>query len=143
MQRGFTLLELIIVMVVIVLILGMSTVFFANALPSAKLNSVTREIAATFRQARSLAQNRGEGQILIVDLDGKTFGMADHRAKAIPGEITMRIVDPLEGTIEKGKYSFIFYSTGGIEGGSLLLSYKSRTVTIEPDPVVGSLVVKQ
>lgn len=134
---------MIIVMVIIVLILGMSTVFFANALPSTKLNSLTREMSATFRQARALAQNRGERQVLIVDLDGRTFGMAEHTVRAIPPEINIRIVDPVDGSIEKGKYSFTFYSTGGIEGGSILLSYKTRTVTIEPDPVVGSVVVKQ
>lgn len=143
MEKGFTLLEMVIVMVIIVLILGMSTVFFANSFPSAKLNSLTRDLSTTFRQARTLARNRGEQQVLVVDLDGKTFGMTGHTAKAIPGEIGVRIVDPVEGEIGRGTYSFIFHSTGGIEGGSILLSYKSKTVAIEPDPVVGSVVVKQ
>lgn len=140
---GFTLLELIIVIVIVVLILGMSTVFFASTVPSAKLKGSSREISSILKQARLAAQNKGEKQALIIDLDQRTFGLEGKEPKVIPPEIEARIIDPLLGETSRGRHAFIFHETGGIEGGSILLSYKGRRVTIDTDPVVGSIVVKQ
>lgn len=142
-ERGFTLLELIIVVVIIVLILGMSTLFFASTLPSAKLNGISREMSSMIKQARLLAQSKGEKQALIIDLDSKTYGIEGKAAKAIPSEITVRAIDPLSGEVYRGKYTLVFHDTGGIEGGTILLTYSKKTVSIETDPVVGSIVVKQ
>lgn len=143
LQYGFTLLELIIVVVIIVLILGMSTLFFAATLPSAKLNGVSREIASMIKQARTMAKTRGERQTLVIDLDARTYGIGGKEAKPFPSEITAKVIDPLSGEIFHGTYSFIFHDTGGIEGGTILLSSSRKTLSIETDPVVGSIVVKQ
>lgn len=142
-DRGFTLLELIIVVVIIVLVLGLSTLFFASTLPSAKLNGLSRDMSAMIKQARLLAQNKGESQTLVIDLDSKTYGIEGKDAKTIPPEITAKIIDPLSGDIFHGKYSLIFHDTGGIEGGTIVLIYGKKTIAIETDPVVGSIVVKQ
>ena len=141
--HGFTLLELIIVIVIIVLVLGMSSLFFASTVPSAKLSGLSREMSSILKLARISAQNKGEKQTVIIDLDSKTFGIEGREAKIIPPEIIIRVIDPLSGEVNGGKYSFIFYETGGIEGGSILLAYKRKTISIETDPVVGSIVVKQ
>jgi len=140
---GFTLLELIIVIVIIVLILGMSTLFFASTIPAAKLHGLSREISSTLKQARIIAQNKGEKQTVIIDLDSRTYGMEGKEAKYIPPEIFARVIDPFSGAVSQGKYSFIFSETGGIEGGTILLTHKNKTLSIETDPVVGSIVIKQ
>lgn len=142
-SQGFTLIELIIVIVIIVLVVGMSTLFFASTVPSAKLNGLSRELSSMIKQARLAAQNKGETQILIIDLDTKTYGIEGRDAKTIPPEITAKIIDPLLGEIMRGKYSLIFHDTGGIEGGTILLTYGKKNIAIETDPVVGSIVVKQ
>lgn len=142
-DRGFTLLELILVVVIIVLVLGLATLFFASTISSAKLNGLSRDISSTIKQARFLARNKGETQTLVIDLDAKTYGIEGKDAKIIPPEITAKIIDPLSGEVFRGKYSLIFHDTGGIEGGTILLTYSKKTITIETDPVVGSIVVKQ
>jgi prepilin-type N-terminal cleavage/methylation domain-containing protein len=142
-DRGFTLLELILVVVIIVLVLGLATLFFASTISSAKLNGLSRDISSTIKQARFLARNKGETQTLVIDLDAKTYGIEGKDTKIIPPEITAKIIDPLSGEIFRGKYSLIFHDTGGIEGGTILLTYSKKTITIETDPVVGSIVVKQ
>jgi hypothetical protein len=96
-----------------------------------------------FKQARITAQNKGEKQTVIIDLDSKTYGIEGKEVKAIPSEIKARVIDPLSGEVNQGKYSFNFYDTGGIEGGTILLTYNKKTMSIETDPVVGSIVIKQ
>jgi hypothetical protein len=55
----------------------------------------------------------------------------------------VRAIDPLSGEVNRGKYTLVFHDTGGIEGGTILLTYSKKTISIETDPVVGSIVVKQ
>ena len=143
MHDGFTLLELIIVLALMVVILGLSTAFFSGALPSAKLNGLSRDFSTAIRQARAVALNRGERQTLVVDLDMRTYGLEGYTPRAIPPEIAVWIVDPSQGEIHRGRYVLIFHSTGGIEGGTILLASKKKTVAIEIDPIVGSIVVRQ
>ena len=139
--RGFTLLELIIVMALASLVLGLSALFFANTVPSARLASTGREISATIRQMRFLAQNRGEDLALIFDLDARIYGMEGYRVRRIPSEISIKAVDGVYGEIIHGKYPIIFRATGGVEGGMIVLGYRKKAVLIEMDPVVGSVKV--
>jgi general secretion pathway protein H len=141
-NKGFTLLELIIVLFLIGLMLSLATVFFASTLPSSKFSATTREIAATIRHARTLAQLRGEKQTITIDMDSHSYGIDNVGGKNIPPGISIKVIDPRLGDIQTGKYQIDFPATGGIEGGTIVLSNSKKTATIEIDPIVGSAVVK-
>ncbi len=140
-SNGFTLLELIIVLFLITLILGLSTLFFANLLPSSKFNATVRDVSSTIRQARSLAKIHGNSQIVIIDLDSKSYGIEGYNMKTFPPDIQIKIIDPLNGEIFEGKYKFIVHSIS-IEGGTIVLWNNKKAVYIQMDPVVGSIVMK-
>jgi prepilin-type N-terminal cleavage/methylation domain-containing protein len=139
---GFTLLELIIVLFLIALILGLSTIFFANILPSSKFNATIRDITATIRHARSLSEIHGERQTITIDLDSKKYGIEGRGAKDIPPDIYIKVIDPLLGEIYNGKYQLVLNPVGGVESGTIVLWNEKRTVSIQMDPVVGSVVIK-
>jgi type II secretory pathway pseudopilin PulG len=141
-SRGFVLLELIIVLFLISLVIGVAVVFFANSLPSHRLNATVRNISTAVRQARSLAGIHNETQILTIDLDSKTYTLEGHASRDIPPNINIKIVDPMEGEIYTGKYRFVLYPAGNIEGGTIVLWTSKRSATIQMDPVVGTVVVK-
>jgi len=142
-NSGFTLLELIIVLFLISLIMGMAGVFFANTLPSNKFNATVREIVASIRYARSLAQANGENETITIDLDSKKYELLGRGEKSIPSEVNIKVVDPLSGDVTTGQYRLLFPSFGGAEGGAIVLWDKKRVASISLDPVVGSVVVKQ
>ena len=69
-QKGFTLLELILVLLLIGLILGFSTfIVLGTTLPSARFSATARDLSTTIREARSLARVSGDKQTVIIDLD--------------------------------------------------------------------------
>jgi len=140
---GFTLLELIIVMFLASLILGLSTVFFLSSVPSARLDATGREMAATIRHARSVAQNRGEDQAFMINLDTKQYGLEGRKMKAIPAEISLMVDDPLSGEVRSGQYPILFRAYGGAEGGTVILQARKKAIYIRTDPVVGSVVTRQ
>jgi len=141
-DHGFTLLELIIVLFLMTLILGMATLFFANVLPSNRLNATVRSVSATIREARSLARTDGQNQVVTIDFDSKTYGIEGRGSRNIPDDISIKVIDPVAGEVQQGKYQFILHSSGGIEGGTIVLWNAKKVVTIQPDPVVGSIVIK-
>lgn len=142
-DSGFTLIEITVTIVIISLILGMSTIFFTGTLPSAKLNGTAREVVAMLRYGKVLAKNKGEEKKVLFEIEARRFGIEGVLWKAIPDGIQIRIEDETAGDVEKSTYEFKFHQTGGVEGGSVILSNSKRTVRIEMDPVIGSAIVKE
>jgi type II secretory pathway pseudopilin PulG len=141
-NNGFILLELIIVLFLATLIMGISVVFFANLLPSNRLDATVRNISATIKYARSMAQIQNEKQTVIVDLDARQYGIEGRGLKDIPSGVGIKIIDPFSGEILEGKYSFIFQATGNIEGGTIVLWNSKKSISIQTDPILGSVSVQ-
>jgi hypothetical protein len=129
-------------MLLITLVIGISTVFFANTLTSSTFNTTVRDIASSIRYARSLAQIHGERKTVTIDLDERTFSIEGKGEREIPSDMNIKIVDPLHGELFEGKYQFIANAMGGVQGGTIVLWNEKKTVSIQPDPVVGAVVVK-
>jgi len=137
---GFTLIEIVIVLFLVTLILGFSSVYFSGSLASVRIHSTGREVLATMRYARSMARMNHEKQILTIDLDAKHYGIEGHGSRNIPQEIRIRILDPFSGEIANGKYSMVFPSSGAIRGGTIILSNNRKELSILTDPVIGSVI---
>ena len=140
-NNGFILLELIVVLFLATIIMGMSAVLFANFLPSNRINATVRNISSTLKYARSMAQIQNERQTVIVDLDAKRYGIEGQGLKDIPSDVGIKIIDPLSGEILEGKYSLIFQATGNIEGGTIVVWNSKKSITIQTDPILGSVSV--
>jgi hypothetical protein len=123
--------------------IGMAALLFANALPSARLGATGREISAAIRQMTLLAQNRGVDQVLTINLDTRQYGPEGGFMKTVPANISVIVNDPVAGEIRYGKYPILFHAGGGVEGGTVVLGYRKKTLYIQTDPVVGSVVIRQ
>ena len=141
-RSGFTLLELIIVIFLITLMIGLSAVFFANTLPSGRFSATTRELAATIRQARHLAQLNGEKQVITIDMDSRSYGIESRGEKKLPAGIDITVIDPQAGDITRGKYHMTFYPAGSTVGGTIVLRNNTRVANINIDPVAGAVIIK-
>ncbi len=142
-NKGFTLIEIIVVITLIVLILGFTTLFFGNALPGARLNSAARELSAMMRYAKLLAQNNGEPQAVLINLDTGRYSIEGVQTKNLPEGVSVHVTDPVAGEVSKGDYAFLFHESGISEGGTVTLRTTKKTLNIELDPILGSVVLKQ
>ena len=141
-RNGFTLIEITIVLFLGTLLLGLTTLFFAQTLASGRLTATARELSATIRHARSLARINDIRQVLTFDLDRREYGLSGHPSKKIPAQLVLKIMDPYQGEIHTGKYQLMVESHRGFEGGVFYLSSKKRTIQIQLDPIVGSVVLR-
>lgn len=139
-KKGFTLIEMLMVIFLMTLILGISAVFFSNSLPSQKAEATAREMLATFRHARSTAIAEGRWQSVFIDIDNRQFGIEEGgRKKDIPDVIAIKIIDPLKGDIIEGGYRFVFSPTGVAAGGTVIITVGKKTIALEIDPIVGAV----
>lgn len=141
-KAGFTLLEIVIVLVLATFIAALSTVSFMDMLPSAKLAATARDISATIRYARSLAQINGEAQAVMIDLDSRNYSLAGHGTKLIPSEVFMKVTDPFAGDVYQGRYTIVAYTSGAVSGCTIVLWNRKKTLSIQTDPVVGAVIIK-
>lgn len=141
-RSGFTLIELMIVLFLGTLILGLTAMFFAQALAAGRLHATARELSATIRQARALAKINDTRQVVFFDLDGREYGLEGYGRKKIPAQVTLKVLDPYEGEIVQGHYRLVLEANRGLEGGLFQLSSKKRLVQIQIDPILGSTVIR-
>jgi prepilin-type N-terminal cleavage/methylation domain-containing protein len=142
-QEGFTLLELILVLLLIGLILGFSTfIVLGTTLPSARFSATARDLSTTIREARSLARVSGDKQTVIIDLDTGTYGIEGRKTRVIPADTGILIRDPFAGDIRNGQYRIAVHASGAPESGIIVLRSGKKTASIQTDPIVGSVTIK-
>jgi general secretion pathway protein H len=141
-ESGFTLLEVIIVLLLSLLILGLVTVSMSGLMSSSRLQATVREFSSSLRQARYLAKIHGEQQGWIVDLDSKEYGIEGRKIRKIPSNLELKIVDSADGEIQSGQYRLVFAPSGGTEGALFQLTNRKKSFAIELDPLLGALVTR-
>lgn len=139
-KKGFTLIEILMVIFLITLMLGISATFLSNSLPSQKAEAAAREMMSAFRQARSTAISGGRWQSVFIDIDKRQFGIEEGgRTRDIPDGISIKVIDPVKGDITEGGYRFVFSPAGVAEGGTVILSAGKKTIALNIDPIVGAV----
>jgi prepilin-type N-terminal cleavage/methylation domain-containing protein len=138
LSRGFTFIEVMIVVFLMSLILGISTIFFANSLPSAKHKAAARELAATIKYARHLAFVKNEKQIINIDLDAKSYSIKGREIRSIPSEISITVYENNVNTnpVREGKYIINYDTTAGSDWSSIELARGEKVITIKSDPIM-------
>jgi type II secretion system protein H len=142
-RRGFTLIEVIVVLTLMSLIMGLGAVYFAGNSASSKIARSVREISGAVRYGRVLAAETGSVQSMIFDLDAHSYGIEGRTTRNIPADIAIRITDGLEAETNRGKHTVYMLPSGAVQGGTIVLQKGQSTVSIHPDPIVGVAVVKQ
>jgi general secretion pathway protein H len=142
-HKGFTLLEILMVLFLITLIMGLSAVYFSNFLPSAKFTATGREMSAMIRHARSLSRITMERQTFVIDLDNKTYGIDGLATKHIPQDSLIKVLDPFYHEISQGKYSIIFNPIGSMGGGTIILYAGKKVLRIDMDPITGAVLSRE
>ncbi len=125
-EQGFSLIEIMVVMMLVLLLFGVVGVSVSRSVEGAELRNVEREITAGLRHTRGQAIIQRQQQVFTVDSDRRTWQAAGRDAQELPEglEITMNTArSELTG---EGVGNIRFYPDGASTGGSIVLHHQER-----------------
>jgi len=136
--RGFTLIEILVVLALAGLILAVTPPLLSKAMPGLQLKSTARELAAGLRFARSRAVSQRTEAVLTLDLEARSATVSGRdKSLSIPEEFDVELVST-RGEMESDTQGSIrFYPDGTSTGGRITLGYKGGGYDLDVDWLTG------
>lgn len=143
-QRGFSLFELIVVLMIVAIASGLAAPGIKSGWRAREVRSGTRSLAAVMRGLRERAVRRGVEQELVIQTDGQTFNWSDGQEATLPGGAA---ITGIRGgwRDQDGRVRVVFYPNGGSSGISLIVGQQdgdSLSFNLRVDPMLGSVVIQ-
>lgn len=143
-MRGFTLVEMLVVLVLASLMLMLVPPLFSGSVTRVNFESQADKIAMSLRRARSQAIARAEPVPWILDVEEHLFQIGeDGKAGKIDKDIQLTLTTALSETLEQGKKAAIrFYPDGGATGGNIQMKLGQNSKIISIDWLTGRIHVE-
>lgn len=95
-QRGFTLIEVIIVVAIIGILAGVALPVLLNSLPNMRLRGAARDVYSIMMQAKTEALRRGENVTLLFVSPGNTYTMFLDNGAGVGGVANDEVINGTE-----------------------------------------------
>lgn len=125
-NKGFTLVEIMVVMVIIALVMGMVATSLSSSVSAAEARAATRKLVASLRYTRARA---------IIDKSEKVFQVnTEERSYQAPGRKQVKLPEGVDVTITTARSEITsedvagirFFPDGGSTGGHIELTVNDR-----------------
>ena len=142
-QRGFTLMEILVVLVIGALLVGIVGVQMSAGGPGTELRSSTRELASGLRYVRSMAMSQGQETVLLVDIDEGRYWFEgpDGRSRDLPDSVRIRLVTAEEEIRSESVAGVRFFPDGSATGGRFTVSVNDRSMEVDVDWLTGRIEI--
>ena len=141
-QRGFTLLEIVIVLVIAALAMAVVLGFSGKGASAADLKSSARALAAGLRTAQSTAMSTRRDALLTVDVDTRQFAFSgDEKRHRLPDGVDLKLYAAQAEVESERKGSIRFYPDGSSTGGRITVSAGERKFLVDVDWLTGRVSI--
>ncbi|MBY6205941.1 GspH/FimT family pseudopilin [Halomonas denitrificans] len=123
---GFSLIELMIVMVLVIALFGLVGTSISRSLRGAELRNEAREIIAGLRHTRGRAIVERAETVFRVDADARTWQAAGEETRQLPEGLDITLTTARSELTGENAGGIRFYPDGASTGGSVLLSVDDR-----------------
>jgi general secretion pathway protein H len=145
-RRGFTLIEMTVVLVIIAIGLTLAVPLIEGGFDSREVRRAARQIASTMVHCRVEALSKSEPQELIINRERNTIATSDWGRWVV---LTDRaVIERVDGgaDVGDGGQQILFFPNGSTSGADIVVaSRRDRThdrLRISLDPLIGSVRVE-
>jgi general secretion pathway protein H len=122
-QRGFTLIEMLVVLTIAALIVGLALPRLTGAEEKASLRTAAHQVAAALRNTRSLAMTKGRTEAFVIDTANGAFRAGPTaRPGQLPRGIQLALVTVTSDQASASQGRIQFFADGSSTGGGVLLA---------------------
>ena len=141
--RGFTLIELMVVLAILGIALARSLPALHRAFPALELKNATHTTLAALREARALAIGGNREVVLFVDLTGRRLWLEDSRPITLDPRLGLMLTTATREVANQGIGGVRFYPDGSSTGGKVALALEGQSQVISIEWLTGRAYVAQ
>ena len=141
-QRGFTLLEVLVVLIIGVILVSLVPPLLSGMSGAAELRGAARQLAAGLRNARNAAITGQREAVLTLDLAQHRFGVSgDARVVALPEGLALKLYTAQAELQEGNTGNIRFFPDGSSTGGHIVVSGPKLAYRINVDWLTGTIAL--
>ena len=129
-QRGFTLVELLVVLVIAALALALVGTSISRSVSGAEMRNAARKVAASLRYTRTHAILTKSEQVFLVDTEKRSFRAADRETQELPKGMNVELNTARSELTSETAGGIRFYPDGGSTGGNVRLEANGRVYQV-------------
>ena len=141
-SRGFTLLELMVVLVIITLMIALVPPLISGLGGFTELKGASRRLAAGLRSARNQAVLKQHEAVLSLDLEQRHFNVTGNtREFSLPRDVDIKLYTARSELLDESRGSIRFFPDGSSTGGHITLSNGRVEYTVNVDWLTGQVSI--
>jgi general secretion pathway protein H len=138
-QRGFSLIELVVVLVLIAAITGIGAMTIAAASPGRQLKNAARELSTQLRFTRAQAIASGHEQVFEIDVANRRWTAAGKRSGELAEDIELLVTTAREESPARDIAAVRFFPDGAATGGRIVLKIDEAAWRIDVGWLTGEV----
>lgn len=142
-SRGFTLVEIVVVIGLIGLLFAVISVSVGDGLQGAKVRAASRDLAAALRYTRTQAIVKRESQALTLNVDARSYTAPGRPAVELPKQMTMKLLTAASEQVDEGVGSIRFFADGSSTGGHIDLEREQAVWGIDIAWLTGEVTLRE
>ncbi len=142
--RGFTLVELLVVLLILSVLLVAAPIAFDRVLPGLQVRSDAREVARVLREARGQAIRGNREATVTIDVEERTYRLGDDgELQRFSEGVAVTLKTAASELIEPNIGRIRFFPDGSSTGGLVSLDRRGRTYAIWVDWLYGRVQIEE
>ncbi len=142
-QRGFTLIELIAVIVLLGIATAAVTFSFSKSLQGAKVRAASRDLVAALRYTRGQAIVKGRQEVLSLDLDANAYRAPGKPTVQLPKDMHLTLTTAEQEQTGANSGGIRFFPDGSSTGGNIAVYQGQRVWRINVAWLTGDIALEE